>query len=366
MPKLQSAITFQREKYRFQLLDMQIRQDLPPEDERVLSWIHCSKGANGFIACIPTQGRWLRNEEHTSMYARYMGLPQPACLPFVGKKIKPGDTATMDAFGNKICSMTLKGGGWTQRHDNVKWTLQKQLAQAGVEHTCEVYNLMRRHIPQKAQDVLMKQKRRDRQGIVPDFSISGLDGKKYLGDVKTMIRGVAYLENKHRNVAFGPINERAKRVNKEYQKHAKDLDSKYNGTMDGIVGPVQRAVQSFGRTQGFVVGAYGECSRDLLDLVEQTATKQSMHDWRRMGCKNAVEATGILVETNRTNISLAALRSHARLLLDRIDLYMNAGGTAALQRRNAARAKWEDLRWSEYLKNGPIAYVTGRPPRDHT
>ena len=80
---------------------MQIRQDLPPEDERVLSWIHCSKGANGFIACIPTQGRWLRNEEHTSMYARYTGLPQPACRPFVGKKIKPGDTATMDAFGNK-------------------------------------------------------------------------------------------------------------------------------------------------------------------------------------------------------------------------------------------------------------------------
>ena len=74
----------------------------------------------------------------------------------------------------------------------------------------------------------------------------------------------------------------------------------------------------------------------------------------------------MLVEANRTNISLAALRSHARLLLDRIDLYMDAGGTAALQRRNAARAKWEDLRWSEYLKNGPIACVTGRPPRDHT
>jgi hypothetical protein len=222
------------------------------------------------------------------MHVRYVGLPQPACRPFVGKKIKPGDTAIMDAFGNKTCSMTLKGGGWTQRHDNAKWTLQKQLAQAGVEHACEVYNLMRRHIPQKAQGVLMKQKRRDRQGIVPGFSMSGLDGKKHLEDAKTMMRGVAYLENKHRNVAFGPVNDRAKRVNKEYQKHVKDLDSKHNGTMDGIVGPVQRALQSFDRTQGFVAGAYGECSRDLLDLVEQTATKQSVHDWRRMGCKNAV------------------------------------------------------------------------------
>jgi hypothetical protein len=108
---------------------------------------------------------------------------------------------------------------------------------------------MRKHIPQKAQGVLMKQKRRDRQGIVPGFSISGLDGKKCVGDVKTMIRGVVYLENKHRNVAFGPVSDRAKRVNKECQKHAKDLDSKYNGTMGGVVGPVQRAVQSFGRTQ---------------------------------------------------------------------------------------------------------------------
>jgi len=301
------------------------------------------------------------------MFARHMGLPQPACRHFIGKKIKPGNEATMDAYGNKICSMTLKGGGWTKRHDNVKFTIQKSLRQAAVEHTCEVYNLVRRHIPQRAHDELMLKKQRDRQGIVPDFSISGMDGGTLLGDVKTMIRGEAHLEKKHQNVPFGPVNARAKRVNHEYQKHAKEIDAKYNNTMDGdgIVGPVQRAVQSFGRTRGFVVGAYGECSQDLLKLVDDTAAAQGVKDWRRMGCKNAVEAAGVLVEATRTNISLAALRSHARLLLDRIDLYMNAGATAALQRRSAARAKWEDLRWTACPRRGPIACVSGRPHRDH-
>jgi hypothetical protein len=158
MPKLQADITFQREKYRFQLLDMQIRQDLPPTDERLLSWVHCGKNSNGFIACIPTPGRWLRNEEHTSVFARCMGLPQPACRQFIGKKIKPGNEATMDAYGNKTCSMTLKGGGWTKRHDNVKFTIQKSLRQAALEHTCEVQNLVRRHIPQRAHDELMLKK----------------------------------------------------------------------------------------------------------------------------------------------------------------------------------------------------------------
>ena len=89
MPKLQSAITFQQEKYRFQLLDMQIRQDLPPEDERVLSWIHCSKGANGFIACIPTQGRWLRNEEHTSMLHATWDFPNLHAAPSLERKSNP-------------------------------------------------------------------------------------------------------------------------------------------------------------------------------------------------------------------------------------------------------------------------------------
>ena len=99
--------------------------------------------------------------------------------------------------------------------------------------------------------------------------------------------------------------------------------------------------------------------------MDDTAAAQGVKDWRRMGCKDAVEAAGVLVEATRTNISLAALRSHARLLLDRIDLHMNAGATAALQRRSAARAKWEDLRWTVCLRHGPIAHVSGRPPRDH-
>jgi hypothetical protein len=108
------------------------------------------------------------------------------------------------------------------------------------------------------------------------------------------------------------------------------------------------------------VGAYGECSQDLLKLVDDTAAAQGVKDWRRMGCKNAVEAAGVLAEATRTNISLAALRSHARLLLDRIDLYMNAGSTAALQCRSAASVKWEDLRWTACLRHGPIAHVSGR------
>jgi hypothetical protein len=91
------------------------------------------------------------------------------------------------------------------------------------------------------------------------------------------------------------------------------------GVREKDVGPVQRAVQSFGRTRSFVVGACGECSKDLLKLLDDTAAAQEVKDWRSNGMQESGGSSGRAGGVTRTN------SPQSRLSLDCIDLYMDAG-----------------------------------------
>ena len=69
---------------------------------------------------------------------------------------------------------------------------------------------------------------------------------------------------------YKAVDKRARLLQGEYKKKAKDVDRQYGGTREGI-GPVENKLIQYGDLQGLVVGAFGEGSEDLHGLVQLLA-----------------------------------------------------------------------------------------------
>ena len=141
------------------------------------------------------------------------------------------------------------------------------------------------------------------------------------------------------------VERRANAVHAEYQHHARDIDTKFNGTPKGEVGPVQRKLKEYGRVEGLVIGAFSETSKDVSQLIDDMSRVAAKQTWRDMGARDEAEAHGILKGLATRAIGCEAARGNARLKLDRLQYatgWHDPG--AAQQRRNSARFGWERLR----------------------
>ena len=102
---------------------------------------------------------------------------------------------------------------------------------------------------------------RKRQAMVPDFQLEvpcPTGGKvSKLAELKVInccpTRYLPWDEDK-------TVDKRAKLLQGEYKKKARDTDRKYGGTAEGTTGPVENKLLQFGDLQGLVVGAFGEGS----------------------------------------------------------------------------------------------------------
>ena len=150
---------------------------------------------------------------------------------------------------------------------------------AQLEGVCEVTNFFKTTLRQEFMDDLHQIPRRERQGMVPDFLFTMKNGKRILGDVKTMTAGEKYTqaaENK-RNWA---VKIRQDRVTRECHAHSKKLDMKYNATAVDQVGPCETKLQNYGRVRGLIFGTFGELSHDTHDIFEKIGEGQALRDWR--------------------------------------------------------------------------------------
>ena len=193
--------------------------------------------------------------------------------------------------------------------------------------------------------------------MVPDFMFTMDGGERILGDVKTMTTGDKYTqaaENK-RNWA---VKLRQDRVTRECQAHPKRLDMKYNNMALNDVGPCERKLRNYGRVRGLIFGAFGELSHDTQDIVNKIGESQALRDWRVMGSRTPLEARAVLVENITNELSMITLRSHARLLLDRIQSHLEGDFSESQKHKDTTRENWNALRWHLYTKNGPKAFVS--------
>ena len=63
------------------------------------------------------------------------------------------------------------------------------------------------------------------------------------------------------------------------------------------------------------------------------------------------------------DLSLITLRSHGRLLLDRIQPNEDGDFSEPQKHEDTTRESWNSLRWHLYTKNGPKAFLSARPMR---
>ena len=97
------------------------------------------------------------------------------------------------------------------------------------------------------------------------------------------------------------------------------------------VGPVQRAWQEIGGIEPLAVGAYGEVSEGILDLVAEAARYRAERRWRQMGCDSVEEAVGAAATEIWGRCAVGFVKEQAMLLRERLHL----GGPAGSRFTNA-------------------------------
>ena len=96
--KMQHAITVQRERIRFQALDVELR-NLPPGDMRRASWVNVDRFSTAWVSAWPTRDLQLTNPEFLEVSSFYFGLPSPACAAQVGERIG-NSRSVLDSAGS--------------------------------------------------------------------------------------------------------------------------------------------------------------------------------------------------------------------------------------------------------------------------
>ena len=126
------------------------------------------------------------------------------------------------------------------------------------------------------------------------------------------------------------------------------MDTEYGGVPEGTMGPAATKLLSYPPLEGWVFGAWAECSPHVHDLVAELAGARLKHEQelerkegrgRRRGSSN-VSALSVLTGQIRRGLSLVAARSQARLLLDRVEAVGKGAAEAARRRQWVAQESW--------------------------
>ena len=148
-----------------------------------------------------------------------------------------------------------------------------------------------------------------------------------------------YLPHRQGQEAQRAVNKRSGELNSEYIGKARSTDQKYCGTEIGTIGPVETKLGSLGEVRGLVVGAFGEGSEHLHELIHHLAKSRVQIAGPQKGRRGQVrsEEAELAITTSflRRTLSLVGVRAHARLLLGRLEV-IGPGAAAAAGRRNLA------------------------------
>ena len=152
-------------------------------------------------------------------------------------------------------------------------------------------------------------------------------------------------------------DKRAGGLQKIYENKLKALDRRYHGTREKEKGPLERRLDSFGKLEGLVVGAWGEGSKDLHALVKTMAEARVLASSQARGFVAGEGELSIATANIRRVLSCVFVRAQALCLLARLS-QVGAGARGAADRR-AAAIKADFTRRQEARANW-FANVRGR------
>ena len=197
------------------------------------------------------------------------------------------------------------------------------------------------------------------QSIVPDLRITipveenptpSLHEIKIISSSKTR-----YSPHRQGQDAVRAVDQRARQLPHEYLLKAKATDTQYCGTPADTVGPVETKLASLGEVKGIVVGAFGEGSQPLHDLIYHLAASRVRVAGPQLGRRGQVrsEQAEIALTTAflRRTLSVCGVKGQASTLLSRLET-LGPGTAQAARRRNYAlqlERRWADLRRAHAL-----------------
>ena len=147
-----------------------------------------------------------------------------------------------------------------------------------------------------------------------------------------------------------PIGDRGKAVDRragllqgEYKRKARETDRVYGGVDQNAIGPVERKLMQYGEVVGLVMGAFGEASEDLHELVQKMAESRAVAVGLRRGNEASEAEIGMFVGQIRRSLSTTCVRAQAQCLLSRMNS-IGKGFAEATKRRQWASKEEERMR----------------------
>ena len=129
---------------------------------------------------------------------------------------------------------------------------------------------------------------------------------------------------------------RAAGLSQLYKNKLVPYDSKYHNTPAGQTGPLVRRLEGYGKLEGLVVGPWGDCSKDLHQLVKVLGENKAAKQARDTGREASENELGIIISQIRKYLSTAFIRAQSLCLMNRL-AHLGDGAKAAAGRRNMAK-----------------------------
>ena len=242
---------------------------------------------------------------------------------------------------------------------------------SGIPITAEVINIFTAHMTHGQQATINERmSTQARQHLVPDFQAqyhrTAHDrGGDQLLELKTIHPCPTRYPERHAKHSGAPVRVRAGKILGEYQHKARRADMLVYGcgrpaTRRGFAacrtagcsccdrtGPVRGQLRRH-QVNGLVIGAYGEGSKSVHDLIRRLAHYGCGEWMRRLPSASLSGTVGRLAWKLKRLIGMRGLRGHVRVLLSRLE-YVGAGAAERARRRRWARMRrdgdfWEDAR----------------------
>ena len=332
------AIVQQREGLRHEVLSLALQRHGDRGARPVTVYQNYDKISGAWLLALPGPDTGLSSSVFSEAMAAHLCLPSPAVTAagWVGIPTTRGG-AVIDKFGDAVmCCKHLPGDTWRARHDTGKLAIVKECLDAKLIHDCEVYGLFADLIPAGAADQgEVLHWGRARQGLVPDFRLrlptpEGLTD--HLAELKFVSAGVSWFP---RGVVGKGTDRRANGLTNLYKQKLAALDARFHATQQGQTGPLVRRLLSYGKLEGFVVGPWGECSKDIHSLVKVIGETKAASRARARGRQTSDRELGALIAQTRKFLSVAFTRAQGLCLLNRLG-FLGEGARAAAGRRDMA------------------------------
>ena len=140
-------------------------------------------------------------------------------------------------------------------------------------------------------------------------------------------------------------------------KKARKADRDYNGTPEGVQGPIEQRLSQYGPIFGLVIGGFGEVNDNMDVLVTRLATRAAESKWRLMGALSLAQARQTFKARIRRTIGVEAARGLARLrLANLVNVHSFQPSESAASLRQREKSYYYDARETHYNRFGPHAW----------